>query len=79
MQMGGPNISGLSAMRPRVGVAREGLIFIMPQIIFLVGQMNGVSTSHAYGLNYDDEWGTKWKATGSYFFNTSKNNNLSTD
>ena len=79
MQMGGPNIPGLSTMRPRGGGGPpRGADAYNATDNFLVGQTNGVSTSHAYGLNYDDEWGTKWKATGSYFFNTSKNNNLST-
>lgn len=42
---------------------------------FLVGQQNGISTTHALGLNYSGDWGKKVKFTGSYFFNTSDNEN----
>ena len=42
---------------------------------FMVGQQNGISTTHSIGLNYSDKWGTKTKVTGSYFFNASKNEN----
>lgn len=39
---------------------------------FLVQPQGGVATTHAFGLNYSDEWGENWKVTGSYFFNNSK-------
>ncbi len=42
---------------------------------FMVGQQNGVSTTHSIGVNYSDKWGEKTKVTGSYFFNSSKNDN----
>ena len=44
---------------------------------YLVSQQNGVSTTHAIGLNYSDKWGKKknTKVTGSYFFNGSKTDN----
>lgn len=42
---------------------------------FMVGQENGISTTHSIGINYSDKWGTKTKVTGSYFFNASKNEN----
>lgn len=38
---------------------------------FLVNVRNGISTTHAAGLNYTDQWGKKIKVTGSYFFNWS--------
>jgi hypothetical protein len=46
---------------------------------FLVGQQNGIATTTALGLNYSDKWGKKKKVTfsGSYFFNGTKNENIS--
>ncbi len=41
---------------------------------FLVGKQTGISTTHALGINYSDEWGNKWDVVGSYFFNQSGNN-----
>lgn len=42
---------------------------------FLVSQQNGISTTHAAGINYADVWGKlkKVKVTGSYFFNYTNN------
>ncbi|MCB9274004.1 MAG: TonB-dependent receptor [Lewinellaceae bacterium] len=40
---------------------------------FLVGQQDGISTTHALGLNYMDKWGKKIEVSGSYFFNLSDN------
>lgn len=42
---------------------------------FLVAQQNGVSITHALGVNYSDSWGGKTKFTGSYFFNYSQTDN----
>lgn len=42
---------------------------------FLVGPQSGVSTTHSLGMNYSGNWGKKFKVTGSYFFNTSENEN----
>lgn len=42
---------------------------------YLVSQQNGVSTTHAFGVNYSDLWGKNTKVTGSYFFNASETNN----
>lgn len=42
---------------------------------FLAGQQSGITTTNAIGLNYSDNWGKKWKVTGSYFFNNAKNTN----
>jgi len=43
---------------------------------FLVGQQSGIAQTHAFGINYSDEWGEKLKATGSYFFNLTDNDAL---
>ena len=45
---------------------------------FLVSQQGGITTTHAAGLNYSDEWSKKIKVTGSYFFNYADNSNNST-
>lgn len=42
---------------------------------FMVGQSNGISTTHALGINYSDTWNKKTKVTGSYFFNAAVNKN----
>lgn len=44
---------------------------------FLTGQQGGISTTQAFGLNYSDNWGSKGKMSGSYFFNRSDNEQLS--
>jgi hypothetical protein len=44
---------------------------------FLVGQQKGISTTHAGGLNYSNEWGKKAEVSGSYFFNRSDNDRYS--
>lgn len=40
---------------------------------FMVGSLGGVTSVNGVGLNYVDQWGEKWKVTGSYFFNQSDN------
>ncbi len=40
---------------------------------FLVGQQDGITTTHAFGLNYTDNWADNVEVTGSYFFNMSDN------
>lgn len=40
---------------------------------FMVGSLGGVTSTNGVGLNYVDQWGEKWKVTGSYFFNQSDN------
>ena len=42
---------------------------------FQTGSQGGISTTHAYGVNYSDEWGEKVRVTGSYFFNYLDNQN----
>lgn len=44
---------------------------------FMVGQQSGISKVASFGVNYSDKWGKKVDFTGSYFFNTNKNDNLS--
>jgi acetyltransferase-like isoleucine patch superfamily enzyme len=44
---------------------------------FLVGQQKGISTTHAGGLNYINEFSTKAEMSGSYFFNTADNDRRS--
>lgn len=34
---------------------------------FMVGSLGGVTSANGLGLNYVDQWGEKWKVTGSYF------------
>lgn len=43
----------------------------------MMGTQNGISTTHAAGVNFSDVWGKgkKIKLTGSYFFNLSNNVN----
>lgn len=41
---------------------------------FLVGQDQGIITTNSLGLNYSDKLGKKINFTGSYFFNSTKNN-----
>ncbi|MEZ4771907.1 MAG: TonB-dependent receptor [Bacteroidia bacterium] len=43
---------------------------------FLVSQQGGISTTHAFGLNYSDNWGKKMEVSGSYFFNLTNNDAL---
>ncbi len=45
---------------------------------FMVGQQNGITTTHSAGLNYSDNWSKKIKVSGSYFFNATENNNNTT-
>lgn len=40
---------------------------------FLVNAQNGITTTHALGVNYSDKWGEKLEVSGSYFFNMSDN------
>ncbi|TAL68648.1 MAG: TonB-dependent receptor [Bacteroidetes bacterium] len=42
---------------------------------YMVGQMDGISTTHAVGINYNDMWTDDIEVTGSYFFNYTSNIN----
>lgn len=43
---------------------------------FLVNGQGGITTTHAAGLNFSDEWADKIEVSGSYFFNYSDNDAL---
>lgn len=43
---------------------------------FLVNNQGGITTTHAAGLNFSDEWAEKVEISGSYFFNYSDNDAL---
>jgi hypothetical protein len=73
--LSGVAATGGGASGPRRGPPRNDAFSATENLT--VGQANGISTSNAIGFNYDDEWGKKVKITSSYFFNTSKNENLS--
>ncbi len=45
---------------------------------FLVNSRNGINTTHAVGLNYSDKWGKKIEISGSYFYNYTDNNSVTT-
>ncbi|GAB4343609.1 MAG: TonB-dependent receptor [Flammeovirgaceae bacterium] len=42
---------------------------------FLVGQQNGIATTHSFGVNYNDIWAKNINIGTSYFFNFSEINN----
>lgn len=68
--MGGGGFGGRGG---RGGSGNMGMMSGGPS--FMVGQQNGVATTHGAGLNYIDTWGKKKNVsiTASYFFNTSVN------
>ncbi len=43
---------------------------------FMVGQMDGIAKVASAGINYSDKWGQKIDVQGSYFFNTTKTENV---
>ncbi|MEN7551611.1 TonB-dependent receptor [Rapidithrix thailandica] len=40
---------------------------------FLVGSQNGITTTDAFGINFQDEWGKKIEINANYFYNRSAN------
>jgi hypothetical protein len=44
---------------------------------FQINNQNGINTTSLFGLNYSDKWGKKTEVTGSYFFNWTQNNSMS--
>ncbi len=42
---------------------------------FLVGPQSGIAKTNAFGINYNDSWGKKIDATGSYFYNQGNTTN----
>ena len=43
---------------------------------FLVPQTGGVASTNAFGVNYSDKFGKKFKLSGSYFFNNTDNTSI---
>jgi len=75
--MGGGGGPGRAMMR-RMGGGMPGGMQITRRTAggmsdFLVDQQNGVTTTHALGVNYTDKWGESVDAQASYFFNLSGN------
>ncbi len=73
-------LSGSSGQRSYGGYSGSGSYGGMGgsgQSDFLIGQQSGISTTNSFGINYSDMWGKKWTTTGSYFFNSSDNDNNS--
>lgn len=68
---------GMGRMRMMGGGMRPDMLQNSPLGNFMVGQQSGISTAHAIGINYSDQWSNKVKVTGSYFFNLTDNNNSS--
>lgn len=46
-----------------------------PMANYFIGQMNGLSTTNAIGLNYSDLWTDDIEVNASYFFNITNNDN----
>ncbi|HLP13460.1 MAG TPA: TonB-dependent receptor [Flavobacteriales bacterium] len=44
-----------------------------PTSNFTTGSQSGINNTHAFGINYSDQWNKKWKISGSYFFNATSN------
>lgn len=63
---GGGGGRGSGGMRPPGGSFNRG--------DFLVGQQNGLNTTHSLGINFTDVWKNDFNINASYFFNASKNN-----
>ena len=42
---------------------------------FTIGQVNGISKTDAFGINYSNEFTKKINVSGSYFYNKNQNNN----
>lgn len=69
---GGPmGRGGRGGMMPGGGMWRGG----SDMGGFMVGQQGGITTTHAFGLNYSDDWGKDVEVSGSYFFNLADNDN----
>ncbi|MCX7650421.1 MAG: outer membrane beta-barrel protein [Flavobacteriales bacterium] len=66
---GGMRPAGTSAP----GFGGGGPLMNSPAANFLTSNQAGINTTHALGLNYQDEWGKKTKVSGFYFFNWTGN------
>lgn len=67
-QRGGNRGSGGGGSSPAGGGGQFG-----SSSNFLVGQQNGINSTNSFGINYADNWGSKVKVSGSYFFNNTNN------
>lgn len=43
---------------------------------FLIGQQDGIASTHSLGINFSDKFGEKVEFSGSYFFNNSDNTSI---
>lgn len=66
---------GFAAMGPRNQYFGRGG---GPTQNFMVGQQEGISTTHAAGINYSDVWSSNLEVSGSYFFNFTNTENQKT-
>lgn len=66
---GGMRPAGTSAP----GFGGGGPLMNSPAANFMTTNQAGINTTHAIGLNYQDEWGKKTKVSGYYFFNWTGN------
>jgi len=71
MRMPGGGGGGMGGFRPGGGN------FGGPAESFTVNNSAGINTTNAIGVNYSDKWGKSTTITGSYFFNQTKNDNIS--
>lgn len=78
MMMSGMGGGGGGRRMMGMGGGGGGMGGIDPSTFF-VGQRNGISTTHALGLNFNDQWGSKLKASGSYFVNYGDNDQISSN
>ncbi|KAB2893505.1 MAG: hypothetical protein D8M52_05270 [Chlorobi bacterium] len=62
----------MGAMASRMGPSR-----FMGNSGLFVGQQDGITATHAVGVQYSDSWFDKFDVSGSYFFNYADNNNSS--
>ncbi|MFN4145499.1 MAG: outer membrane beta-barrel protein [Runella sp.] len=74
---GGQGRGGQGGGRGGGGGGRGGDFGGNPADNFMAPQQGGISQTHELGLNYSDNWGKKWKVSGSYFFNNGNNLNES--
>jgi hypothetical protein len=68
---------GMGRMRMMGGGMRPDFLQNSPAGNFMVGNLRGISTSHATGIQYSDQWGKQVKISASYFFNLTNNSNRS--
>ena len=74
---GGGSGGGRRAMMAMAGRGNPSMMMNSSAGNFMVGQQGGISTTHAFGFNYSDQWSNKVKFSGSYFFNSTNNVNKS--